>query len=82
MHDRQQRDGGQPEPEPGRQLHGAGDGDDDRHADERATPGRDHQVSMLGRFLPARGSGAGAASSRAVIQRRVSAGSMTSSISK
>ena len=41
-----------------------------------------HQVSMFGRFLPARGSGSPAASSTAVIQRRVSAGSMTSSISK
>ena len=37
---------------------------------------------MLGRFFPMRGAGGGAAASRLTSQRRVSAGSMTSSISK
>ncbi len=40
-----------------------------------------HQVSMHGRFLAVRGSGGGHARSPSTIQRRVSAGSMTSSIS-
>ena len=42
---------------------------------------RRHQVSTFGRLLP-RGGGGGAASSRAMMVRRVSAGSITSSISK
>ena len=41
-----------------------------------------YQVSMLGRFLPARGDGGGDAASAVVIQRRESAGSITSSNSK
>ena len=40
-----------------------------------------HQVSTQGRFLPVRGGGGGQARRPSTIQRRVSAGSMTSSIS-
>lgn len=40
-----------------------------------------HHVSMHGRFLPLRGGGGGQARSPSTIQRRVSAGSITSSIS-
>ncbi len=40
-----------------------------------------HHVSMQGRFLPLRGGGGGQALSPSTIQRRVSAGSITSSIS-
>lgn len=40
-----------------------------------------HHVSMQGRFLPVRGGGGGQALSPSTIQRRVSAGSITSSIS-
>ena len=39
-HDRQQRHGGEPEPEAGRQLDDAGDGDHERHADERGSAHR------------------------------------------
>ena len=43
---------------------------------------RRYQVSMQGRFLPLRGPGGGAAWSADMIQRRDSAGSITSSSSK
>ena len=54
-----------------------------RDATWAASPGRrGHQASIHACFLPADGEGVGAERRPAMIQRRVSAGSITSSISK
>src|SRR5580658_1770124 len=53
-----------------------------RYSDWQSDYSTDYQVSMQGRFLPVRGGGGGEDRSPALIQRRDSTGSITSSISK